>query len=387
MAECHSMLGMTLLRRGKKLRAEGYTPPEAFLGMPGLSLHEKWLQWAEQESRKRLAYFAMTLDAHVSVTRQINALFPYSEMDVPLPAASTLWTASSATQWLDLLMQDDTLRLTQPLSLREVLRHPGSLTAHKCIVDLKCTAAISTAGAWSLIQEYRAMHTLLPDGQGWNDFVLNCRYSELSSMLETLKADLCDSHSSNPRNWILQELISLHLNASFNDISRYSGGGTELDARNAMPYVQRWLQTPQSRQAIWHAGQIFCHVRKLDSGTVADIYVLALYHAAVILWVWSLVQQTQGNAPDKEDTKVILDGDESVEVQRYLKVCRGLPALTSQSGGLIPLDEPAMVADLAADIITDNWRREQLPFTTEEVFRIMRGLSGIARKQFDSLRK
>lgn len=373
-----------MIRRGRMQRAHSYSSPETFLNMPGLSLQEKWIKWAEQESRKRLVCFAVAMDAHISVSRKISLLFPYAEMEIPLPTATRLWTAETASRWLEILMSDVELRVQQPPSLYKCLRQPRLITNHKSIIDVTTSAVIFLAGFWAFVYEYRQMSAVLPPAQSWNDFVLNSRHTDLTSTLESFKADLSELDIQCPKVWILQDYLSLHLNVSFYDISDYSGRGTEEDARLAMPYVQRWYESPQSRIAIWHAGQIFRATKLLGPGHLADIYAIALYHAAVILWVWGLVKKTQGpwSGLELNGHRAVLDGEETLEVSRFLKAFRNTPGLTGPSGNFIPLEEPALIPDLANVIVMANWSTEQPPLTTEEVSRLMQGFASISRQRF-----
>ena len=223
------------------------------------------------------------------------------------------------------------------------------------------------------------MECILSEAQNSNDFVINSRYSELSTTLEQLKAELVEINSLCPRTTIIQELISLHLNASFYDLSDYTGRGTVQDAQTAMPYVLRWYQSPQCRLALWHAGQIIKAVRSLEHETLADIYAIALYQAGVILWLWGLMRRGQGIDAGLNFTKVAMDGDESPAVFKFFKTPRCTPVLTGEAGRFIPLDDPGKVVDLVGNIILEKWPSGQLPLTSEEVLRLMRGFSSMSR--------
>jgi hypothetical protein len=385
MAECISMLGATVLRRGKMLQTQNYVPPEEFLNLPGLSLHEKWLKWVDQESRTRLVYFAFTLDAHVSASRNISVLFPYSELETPLPTAKRLWEADSATKWRDVLQHDVELRGHLPPSLSAILRHPCLSIRHKSIADMTCTALAFLAGFWGMVHEYQQMNTILSLGQSWNDFVLNSRYSEMHSTLEQFRAELADLDDVRPEVLIIQELMGLHLNVSFYELSKYAGIGTDEDAQLAVPYVQKWFESPQSRAALWHAGQIFRATRLLPTRSLTDVYVIALYHAAITLWVWGMLFRGHGSTLGVNSQKVSLDGEESPAVSRYLKASRTLPGLTASSGDFLSLDNLTTAPDLANDIVMANWWLEPLPLTAEEVSRLMQGISKICRQRFKAV--
>jgi hypothetical protein len=382
MAEGYSMLGATILRRGKMLSREIYATPDAILDNRGLSAHQKWLKWVEQETQKRLVFFAITLDAHTSITRRTKVLFSYAELKTPLPSDRKLWEAETAASWLDILQKDVQLRIQQPPSLCQILRQPQLIAVQTSITDMTSAAVIFFAGFWSLILEYQQMSAILSCTQLNNDFVLNSRHAELSSNLDLFKLEIANLEVDSPEVMISQELMSLHLNVSFYQLSDYAGMGTEEDAHAALPYAHRWFEGPKSRIALWHCGQIFRIAKLLKPKKLADIYVLGLYHATLILWVWGLLRKVQGAGTISNREKVVLDGEESPLILKFFKSYPAVPGLSSLSGSFLHLDNPVMAPDLANDILKANWNLEQMPRTAEEVSRMLQGFSGICRQKF-----
>jgi hypothetical protein len=382
MAEANSMLGATMLRRGKRLRTDQYRLPEAFMSLPHMSTDQKWLMWVEQESFKRLVYFAISLDFHVGPARNINALFSCREIATPFPSTLRLWNAANAVNWLEVLKQDSALQSQQPLPLLQVMREPHLLAPCKGLVDHKLAAIAYLAGCLSLVSEYWHMNGLVPVQQIMNDFVSKSRHSELLSMLENFKAQCTDQGDYGPEVQTLQELVFLHLNVSFDDVTRYCGSGSQNDAQASAPYVQRWYQSPQSRDAAWHAGQIFRAAKLLPVGALADIYVIALYHAGVVLWVWGLLCKVQPVIAGSNGSKAVIDGEETPEVIRFLKTGRCQPCLTDNSGLVFSLDDSAMVPELAKEIMASNWGQVPLPWTTDETFRFMTEFANVTRQRF-----
>lgn len=381
-AESSSMLGPTILRRNKMFQAGNYQPPETFLSLEGLSLQQKWSKWVEQESRTRLVYFAMLLDAEVSLARNINPLFAYSEIAIPLPAACRLWEAASADQWYDILVRDSKLRLHQAHPIKRLLREPQLIRADQNIVDTTAAGAAMLAGYWALVYEYRQMEALHSGVQDWNNFVLSSRHAELTSLLDQLKMELTDLENVHTQVVLLQELILLHLNAAYYEISAYSGRGTMEDAQAAKPYVQWWFESQQARHTIWHASQIFRFAKVLRPGALSDISVIALYHATETMWVWGLMQRTQHTSIDASSTlAVVLDEDENPAVTKFLRISRGQPGVTGSTNCFVPLVEPALISDLANEIIKANCGVHTQPWTTSEVSRLVQGFSKICRQR------
>jgi hypothetical protein len=382
MTEANSMLGATMLRRGKRLQANQYQLPQTFIPGATTSLTQNWLTWAEQESFKRLVYFAIILDFHVGLARNLNALFSCHEIGTPLPSSTKLWNAPQATDWLHLIHEEQALKVQQPLSLCQVMRQPHLLTASQELTEHNLAATAYLAGCLSLITEYWHMDRLTHGMQSLDDFVLKSRHAELSSLLEQFSAELADSNKHGPEVQVLQEWTFLHLNVSFDEVSCYCGSGSDQDAQDSAPYVQRWYQSAQSRGAVWHAGQIIRAAKAIPYGTLGDVYVIALYQSGVILWVWSLLRKLQPILPGPSTPRVVLDGEETPDVVRFLKTGRGAPYLTDKSGAITSVDDPAVVPVLAKDIIQTNWSKEALPLTTYEAFRFMEHFESVTRQRF-----
>ena len=382
MAEGNSMLGLTMLRRGKRLRTDQYCAPEALLNSSALSTEQKWLQWVEQESTKRLVYFAMSLDFHVAAARRINALFSCDEMGTPLPTCTDLWRAANAADWLTGLNISPTLKVQQPLPLNRVLRQPQLFAVCKAVTDLKFAAFAYLAGSWALIEDYWRMTALTPLSQHTNDFVLHARHTELLSTVERFRSELTDQSGHGAEIFMLQELVFLHLNVSYNHIVYYCGQGSEDDARTSTPYIEQWFDSPQSRTAIWHAAQVFRAAKQFSVCALADIYVIGLYQAAQILWVWSLLSRMQPPKETSDTFSIILDDEETPQTMRFLKAGQGKPYLTDRSGIAFPLGHSAMIHDLAKDIISTNWTSVAMPLTTVETSRVLREFAKITRQRF-----
>ena len=377
------MLGATILRRGDMFQAGNYPRPQAILSLEGLSLQQKWSTWIEQESRIRLVYFAMLLDAEVSLARNIKPLFACSEIGTPLPSSRKLWEAATAEEWCNILAHDSELRLNQPRTVRVLLREPQLISAERSILDTAAAGAALLAACWTLVHDYRLMETLQSSAKSWSSFVLDSRYAELVSLLDQLRMELADLECLGAQVALLQELVLLHLNVAYYEVSAYSGRGALEDAQAAEPYVQWWFRSHKARHAMFHAGQIFRHARALRPSTLTDISVIALYHATETMWVWGLLQRTQSLEPNVSSgtSPIALDGDENPAVTKFLRLSRGQPGVTSLQDCFIPLVEPASVSDLANDIIRANWGAQIQPWTTSEVSRLVQGYSRICRQR------
>ena len=378
-AESNASLGATILRRGKFLQADSYLPVQRPPSEEAQSIVHAWSEWAEVDSRKRLVYFAMLLDAEVSLARNINPLFSYSEIQAPLPASNHLWKATTAQQWHTILTRNTALR-ESATPIHIILRQPALLKYQLKVADETVVSAAAMAGYWALVREYRQMDSLLAEARDSNNFVQRSRYTELHSLLDHLKMELDEVEALPTQVMLLHELLLLHLNASYYDISAYSGRGTMQEAAAAKAYVQRWFHSESSRHALFSAGQIIRLTRNLKPGHLTDISVIALYHATETMWVWGLIQCAQSPAATPHSLPLIaLDVEDSIAVSKFLRTSRGLPGLTGFGEHFVPLNEPAAISDLAHEILEANLGNRIYPLTTREVSRILQGFSRIGR--------
>ncbi|MCJ1472603.1 hypothetical protein MMC13_001252 [Lambiella insularis] len=380
MAESLSMLGVTMLRRGKKLRKSSYRSIVPDSTDSGDSLHQQWLHWVEQESMKRLVYFAVTLDAHISMARSLNTLFSYNEIGTPLPTSLDLWSAESAPKWQDLVLSKSQTSAKFPPSLAEVMREITFLTEYQHNLDLQYGALVVLGGLWSLIREFRQMTMLHEGSRSWHNFSPSSRHTELCSVLQHFRMDSADWEQLSPEVQIMQELVSMHLYVSHEELSNYAGRGGEEEAQKATSYVERWFQSPDSRSAVWHGGQVFRAVKRLAPSSLFDMYAIALYHAAVVLWVYGLMKRKQGDSFSVTVLHCRLDGEEGPDLTRFLNRNRGCPGVTSKEGTFVALLDPASVSDLVNEMMQDNWQQQPFPVTTDEIFRLLQGFGAAIRR-------
>ncbi|KPI36507.1 uncharacterized protein AB675_4429 [Cyphellophora attinorum] len=385
LVESGSMLGVTMLRKGKMLQAESYYTLDVILDLPGLSLQQKWLMWIEQESAKRLVHFAASLDFQVALVRETGALFTYEEIQCPLPMPARLWEAANATEWRNLLDREPALKMQQPPPLNKVLWQPSLLAKCTGSTDTRFCAYVYLSSFWILVKDYWRMASLLPETKAASDFVLTARHSELLGTLDTFKAECTDEPEVAPEILLLQEAAYLHLSAWVAGIAHYCGGKTDFDARAAAGYVQRWHSSKQCRAAVWHAGQIIRAARLFPMRALTDIYATALYHAGLVLWIWGLLYRAQGTYIASPDAPTLaIDGNEVPDTTRFLQSGRCRPMLTDQAGKPFSLESPALATELVRDILADNWGQEPMAPTPREAFRFMQAFSKITRQQFNS---
>ena len=128
----------------------------------------------------------------------------------------------------------------------------------------------------------------------------------------------------------------MYLHIDVDTIQRFVGRMGELEARRAYPGLRDWSHTKEARVAIWHAGQVFRAVRAVKIYQLRGLDSLAVYHAALVLWVYGLLQcgdtrKLEVGTPMSENNavpRVPLDASEDQLIKDFLARGNGRPGLT-----------------------------------------------------------
>ncbi|KAK4944553.1 hypothetical protein LTR10_015987 [Elasticomyces elasticus] len=139
-----------------------------------------------------------------------------------------------------------------------------------------------------------------------------------------------------------------------------AGKEGEEEARKALPNLSAWAASGESRQAVFHAGQVLRAAKQHHVGTLQGASAVGLYHASLVLWAFAVlsgaphrtkshntdVQQTSipdGTTTDMPDP-IWLDGDNSHELQSFLVLGKGSPCIqrcyNEESGSGVHLEAP-----------------------------------------------
>jgi hypothetical protein len=98
----------------------------------------------------------------------------------------------------------------------------------------------------------------------------------------------CNAMSANTKLIYERELMSLYV--SLEDVQLLAGKYGEDEARRILPTLSLWAQDQDSRQAIWHAGQIIKSARSMADGMLRCASAVIVYHAGLVLWAYSIMR-------------------------------------------------------------------------------------------------
>ncbi|KAF2684642.1 hypothetical protein K458DRAFT_34491 [Lentithecium fluviatile CBS 122367] len=382
---------LSMLRRGGRFRRSNYPTLTFGAEDKGHVLERKWRAWVSQESFKRLVYHLLGHNAQSSISLLINPSMSYSELDLPLPEARELWSATSAVEWKMAYQAKFENSRTRIPSLTECIANPDLLQNSKRPFDLHFSCASFLYALWGMVWEYRKLSSLfnartakinLWDGR----LAMMTRYHELLKVFDYYRI------SYGNESTLLLELILMHLHMSLEDIQVFCGleGHEEISRVHAS--VKEWAGSKTSRLAIWHAGQVVRSARELPPMQLRDFYATSLFHASLTFWAYELASRMffpdRGSHIGTENGRldmshqgqlqqvVCLDDEETTATYRYLTLNRGIPALRDlrPNTPYTQLNDPTAVMALIIDIMEKGDGEPSMPNSplVENLLNVMR---------------
>lgn len=291
--------------------------------------------------------------------------------------------------------------------LTEIMHNVNILEEFQELVDLELCYGVLIYGFWGQVAAYRETTHFYATANGNNNthrLWLRSQHQELYHSLSTFSTII---HTSSSRKHSAElslalELCLMILHVAPDELQSFAGKAGEEEARRAGTSLEEsWVHTPEARYAIWHAGQVFLHARRLPPASLRRFNAIAVYLASLTLWVYGLLigpaqseeeDQTFLQADDagagapggqqqpsssKGPAKfILLDGEESMDTKAFQQFDRGLPALTTPGGETEPVSNSAAVLAIARDIFRENFpvKSEPLPPLVESLAKLLRDL-------------
>ncbi|KAL9114592.1 MAG: hypothetical protein Q9227_001270 [Pyrenula ochraceoflavens] len=398
MAESLMQPGVTMLRRARRFRRSA-----GCLIMPhpedeGPELDRKWRAWVEQEARKRLSFHAFIHDAQSSLTLNINPLISYAELALPLPCPSDVWEAADAVTWKRRRLGREPPRRADPSfperlpSLPEILQDMSLLADFANHIDIQLSRLIVLHALWALVWEHRQLNTISSGQSGpWSGLVLSSRHREISVAIQEFRMNSV-SPPMAPEVRLVLECVDMHLFMSLDELQLYAGKENKQEAQQAIRSARHWIESPHSKQAVWHAGQVVRAARNFRLRTLRDFYAIAVYHASLAFWSFGVMSRSMEHVPASRSTvqtrhpdeNLFLDHDETSCLQEWINdVAAFSPCLSAKSDHWMrgaSLDDPAEIMNTIGDILMQNWRQERAPLLVENLGQLMKDLGRAAKR-------
>ena len=360
--------------------------------------------WPDVWKYTRLVYHFFILDAQSSMLFQTNPLFSYSELSLGLPESRVLWLAPSAEEWkrIHLAEYGGPDHQSEQQQQQEQPRAPSLIEClssfpapvikgqqrHQAI-DADLATHVTLHGVWHLIREFRQRN-----GGHHHQQLLQLPSNQMALLRQGLQQSLLEFRlllcppppppSSSPRpgqeqgrpdNRLVLQLLSMSLYASVDSLQTFAGKEGEEEGRHVVPALRQWFESRESRQAVWHAGQVLREARIFPRNRLRDFYAVAVYHAALALWAYGVLAQSKPPQPPPPPpppspsppaaapfvratapAMVILDSGEEDEAgvptatEQFIDRGYGTPGI---QGG-VPLHDPMGVMAAIIDILRKN---------------------------------
>ncbi|KAG5761398.1 hypothetical protein H9Q72_010502 [Fusarium xylarioides] len=324
-AESQRQMPFTMLRRGRRF-SKAFTFADPPLPEDtGEVLQNKWLTWVEQENYNRLTYHCFVLDTQVSIAMSTCPLISFSELKTPLPESNDLWLAKDAEAWKTVYLRQQ--RQHTRVTLYDYFRNAAEIDS---TYDASFCQLVVLSGIWGMVWQCLQSIAVL-DKPRHSDPALTLRQQEILQILHRFRVNMMGDEA----NWqdgpvtMMYHLVYMHLHIPFEEVELFAGKRHQSDARHALSVLLDWTNSPESRKAIWYAGQIIRAAEMFEPGRVRGFYTIALYQANLALWAYAVVSQVKGtNKNDSilnNEETVCLNGPESPLVQRFIS--RGVPSV------------------------------------------------------------
>ncbi|KAI5805164.1 fungal-specific transcription factor domain-containing protein, partial [Geopyxis carbonaria] len=373
----------TILRRAARYRASKYPLLVPSPEDTGKVLEEKWRRWVEQESYKRLIYHIFIQDTQCSMSFLVNPLISYAELTLSLPESSDLWFAQSAQDWKHRYLGRSPPNRGVPSFIDSIHVFPAYLPPHAHL-DSRLAIYTTLCGVWGKIWEFHQLASV--------SFHSNPRTESISLLLTTRHSELLTSLTAAASAALPAEcrfflnLLLMYLHVSLEDLQLFAGKEGEHESRRVFPVLKRWHDSQASRQAVWYAGNLLREAKHLPRNTLRAFYAVAVYHAGLTLWAYGklpIVSIAETFPPDPADTAVVwLDGEETMEVRRFIETKVGRPGIRGGSGDVEHafLTTPGLVLKIVGSIIRGNAEDARdpgaaLPPIVENLIQLMTDLS------------
>ncbi|WJG35230.1 uncharacterized protein FOBCDRAFT_292605 [Fusarium oxysporum Fo47] len=323
-AESQRQMPFTMLRRGRRF-SKAYPATDPPLPEDtGETLQNKWLAWIEQENYNRLIYHCFVIDTQVSIAMSTCPLISFSELKTPLPESSDLWLAKDAEAWKAIYLSEQ--RQHTRVTLYDYFRNAAEIDSS---YDVSFCQLVILSGIWGMV--WQCLQTIaVLDKPRHSDPALTLRQQEILQILNRFRVNMMGDEAS----WqdgpvtMMYHLVYMHLHIPFEEVELFAGKGHQTDARHALSLLLDWTNSPESRKAIWYAGQIIRAAEKFNPGRLRGFYTIALYQANLAIWAYAVVSQVKGTNKDgsiHNNEMVCLNGPESPLVQRFIS--RGVPSV------------------------------------------------------------
>ncbi|KAH7170586.1 hypothetical protein EDB81DRAFT_837350 [Dactylonectria macrodidyma] len=390
-AECHLVIPVTMMRYRGKYQRSSYPAIAVDPSDEGEVLQEKWKKWISQEQWKRLVLHAYHRDAQTSMTTLTNPAMSYSELTLPLPASKDLWFAKTAEEWKRLYLERDASEAKRAPSVGDLLHDIKLLAINRHRLDVQLALSVFLHAFWALILEYRSLsaahrwRSYTQGPFGGPPLLLGPRHQHLVQDLHAFQMTTASWPEMSAQEHVVLNLLMMNLHVSLDDLQLFAGKEGEDQARRIYPVLQQWVESPDSRSAIWYAGQILRYAKMFPEGHLKAFFAVAVHHAALALWTYGVVTRANRREPRLlQQEPIYMDEAESPAVQKFINLGSGRTLIqgprTHNRISEASIEDPRQCMEVAQEVLKANFAggKEVVPAIVENLCGLIRQLGNAA---------
>lgn len=379
-AESLTLLLVTMLRRGGRFRHNRDNSLAHADGSKGQDLYKYWKRWVEEESFTRLAYHVLFQDVQTSLALFRQPIISYPEIHLTMPCSEGMWQAESGETWHQKFRTKPVQPTLQPLTLPDYLHDLGLLSLHQAQIDVQMSLRVMVFIFWLRVWQFVQMRASFRPGTGYPNLItVNHTRQHLLTTGQDLVARFSEgSQVMHPCVRMVLELSLMHLHVSLEDIQHLAGKEGEILAREAASRLRSWISLPESRHALFYAGQIAKSTAQCPPQYLRGFHAVVIYHASLTMWAYALLAPAQASLQTTaisssqgfEETfcMVAIDGEETPELRCFILLGHGTACIrncsegnskrTTIDNGKVPLTDAAWVMRSMAGLLSGKDKSE-----------------------------
>lgn len=328
------------------------------------------------------------------MTLNINSLISYSDLQLPLPGPRRLWEAKSATEWKELYLSLQLSSSERIPSLTDLLRDMSQLRVFEVSIDTQMAAFILLHGIIALIMEYHRLKFISKGHcEHWHALLIKSRHQELCTALQHFRT-VCSALNDpqRPEIDLVYEATSIFLYTSLEELQLFAGKEDKNEARRAYDSAIEWINNMDSRRAILHAGQAVRAAKAIPGTLLRGFLAFAVYHAGLAFWSYSVVSNAKTKSAKAPLTSlssaqiigspprpaVFLDSKETLDVEKFIPLAYGSPALHGPQGTTILVENACQTMHIIQDVLRKDATNEALPPLVLNLCQLMNDLGNAA---------
>jgi hypothetical protein len=358
-AESSTLAAVTMLRRGGRF----WNTRDNLSLLRNDETHNQspeiqWNKWAEDESYKRLAYHVLFQDVQTSSALYRQPVISYSEVNLTMPCSEEVWQAKSAAAWQQQILTRRDQPSVQPLTLHSCIKDLGLLSLYRGHIDVRMSLRVMVTIFWSRVWQFIQMRSISSleensSSAGTTNFL---QQKLVATSQDIIVRFYEDPNSMHPCVKMMLEVGLMHLHVSLEDIQHLAGKEGEEHARRAATRLRSWIGQRDSRQALFHAGQIAKAAAQCPSQYLRGFHAVMIYHASLTMWAYALLATSQTASStsqrplypsaDIQLPGIRLDGDETSHLKRFILLGIGNARIQrySNGSGSSLTDEPPTIS-------------------------------------------